>query len=196
MLLIFETMIKAILTIISSISFLVFLSSCSSSTDRKEIIYVHDTVFVDTAPKISKTEPVAVSVPKYKIVRTATSYSDYDVVISPIDLNSVKYKADINLILDDIATKTQKSIFTAYIFDNRDAAELNYLDLAKGERLSKSQNEIVNRHLIDVFGKDIDGTVRNSYFIGIPADKRIQHAASEKAFDDAEFNLGYMPKIK
>jgi uncharacterized protein YcfL len=178
---------------------LLLLISCGSNKDEKDKMVVQevktmpsDTVSATVSPQNRK----PIIVPKYKIVHTGTSYSDLDVLIHPINLNNIDYKSNVEAILDDIATKRHDINFRAYFYDNEQASELNYIDLEKGKRLTKLQNDLVNKHIIATFGKEEDGEVRISYFENIDEDTRKQYTAWAQAFNQAEFDRGFTPTIR
>ena len=183
------------------------LLSCKESVDNKDnvtgeesaqyIPYAKETGNRDPssqqpAPVQAKAKKV---IPKYKIVRQNTTYCDYSVLISAVNLNNLNYKDSVKAIVDDLARKSGSTVFQLWVFDSKEAEALNYLDLEKGVRLTKAQNKFVNNHWVAEFGKDIDGEVRIGYFINVPAEERKQHVAWEGAFNEVDFENGYTPQM-
>jgi hypothetical protein len=136
---------------------------------------------------------IEVVVPEYKIIHTNTTYCNYEVLIGPVDLNTIEYKSDVKLILDDLAKSHGSTNFHAYFYDNQQAADLNYNDLELGEGISKKEGEFVNCHIVAVYSNFGDGRYFISYFENIPSDKRRKHKAWRDAFNQSDFNAGYTP---
>ena len=97
---------------------------------------------------------------KYKILRGKTSYSDYEILIAQVDLKSITYKNTVRSVINDVAKFRNNVNYTAYIYDNLKAAELNYSDLQEGKQLNKANSRFVNEHLVAIYGKDMDGIIR------------------------------------
>lgn len=132
--------------------------------------------------------------PLYKSLRKNTVYCDYEVLISEVDKKSITYKKDVESILDDLAHKYGRTTFTVWIYDNAKAAELNYKDLEIGKKLSRQETTLVNRHVVAIYS-NTSGHYNISYFEFIPAEDRGQYKAWSEAFNESEFNRGYVPKI-
>jgi hypothetical protein len=132
--------------------------------------------------------------PKYTIIRNGSTYTDYEVLIDPVDLNSIAYKKDVKAIIDDIAYSRQQSSFTASIYDDAKAAELYHRRREEGQGLNPKETELVNKHIVAMYTKDFDGVRRISYFENVPADEKSAHKAWKDAFNQKEFNRGYKPR--
>ncbi len=181
---------KKLLILFSTFSIILGCSEPKDTSNQSNL-----TTFTSSSSMSNKAQAYAYTGRKYKIIKGKTSYSDYEILIDPVDLNSTEYKKDIQGIIDDVA-HSYKSDFTAYFYDDPKAADLNYADLELGKQLTKTENDLVNNHIVAIFGKDVDGTVRVNYFENVPEEKRNKHKAWKEAFDESEFNSGYKPNAR
>jgi hypothetical protein len=167
--------------------------SCGDTTTNEK------TTTAATAPAQPATadtlmDTPARTAPKYSIVRSGSSYADYEVLIDPVELESLSYKKDVEAIVDDLADLKKRSSFTAMIYDNANAAELYYRRREEGQVLTSKENELVNQHIVAQYIRDLDGVMRISYFDYVPPEQKSRHKAWKEAFNQEEFRKGYRPK--